>query len=425
MIIQCRQCRTRFRFDDSLMEPDGMWMRCSRCRHVFFQENPLKFSKAVVPHRPVEEQAPGHLSFETAPDRPVASRPDEDMKNFLQGVLGREDESFTVRDAAPPWEPQSKVEVDEEPDPPLAPEGRRASKTDYESEPEIPWEPQPPQEPEWEFEPHGGDLPPRRLIPETESGPVFESGPAEEPVFEPDPEYQPMARDDKISDDAELYQEPEPDEDHDDIGEYALHEEEISSPAARPVKKRRFWVAALWAVLVIIVVPAVLYTFVIPEQGRRLAGMFVEQGRRLKMAFSDKPRHADGESVISQINIRNVQQRVVSNYLLGSIRVVEGFVVNQADFPVTRLRVKAELLDAYSVVLESRTSYAGNVLTDEELMNLTDEEMQTRLSYPEGRENSNERVIPNGQIPFMIVFITVPQNAIKTTVAVSGAERLL
>ena len=89
------------------------------------------------------------------------------------------------------------------------------------------------------------------------------------------------------------------------------------------------------------------------------------------------------------------------------------------------MRVKAELLDAYSVVLESRTSYAGNVLTDEELMNLTDEEMQTRLSYPEGRENSNERVIPNGQIPFMIVFITVPQNAIKTTVAVSGAERLL
>lgn len=411
MIIQCRQCRTKFRFDDSLMEPDGMWMRCSRCRHVFFQENPLKFSKVAAPHRPVEEQAPGRLSFEAAPDRPVASHHDEDMKNFLQGVLGGEEENFAVRDAVPPWEPEIKTHP--------ASETGRASKLDHTPDSEIPWESQPPQEPEWEFEPHGGDLPPRRLMPETESGPVFESGPADEPVFEPDPEYQPLIRGEQSPDDSE------PDQDQDDIGEYALHEEEISSPVARPVKKRRFWVAALWTILVIIVVPAVLYTFVIPEQGRRLAGMFVEQGRRLKMAFSDKPRYSDGESVISQINIRNVQQRVVSNYLLGSIRVVEGFVVNQADFPVTRLRVKAELLDAYSVVLESRTSYAGNVLTDEELMNLTDEEMQTRLSYPEGRENSNERVIPNGQIPFMIVFITVPQNAIKTTVAVSGAERLL
>ena len=107
------------------------------------------------------------------------------------------------------------------------------------------------------------------------------------------------------------------------------------------------------------------------------------------------------------------------------MRIVEGVAINQADFPVTRVRVKAELVDAYSVTLESRVSYAGNILTDEELMNLTDEEIQTRLSYPEGRENSNERVIPNGQIPFMIVFGTVPKNAIKTTVAISGAERLL
>ena len=41
MIIQCRQCRIKFRFDDALMQGDGLWMRCSRCQHVFFQDNPL------------------------------------------------------------------------------------------------------------------------------------------------------------------------------------------------------------------------------------------------------------------------------------------------------------------------------------------------------------------------------------------------
>jgi len=40
MIIQCRKCETRFRFDDSLIEGDGVWVRCSRCQEVFFQERP-------------------------------------------------------------------------------------------------------------------------------------------------------------------------------------------------------------------------------------------------------------------------------------------------------------------------------------------------------------------------------------------------
>jgi len=38
MIIQCRKCDTLFRFDDALIEGDGVWVRCSRCQHVFFQE---------------------------------------------------------------------------------------------------------------------------------------------------------------------------------------------------------------------------------------------------------------------------------------------------------------------------------------------------------------------------------------------------
>ena len=38
MIIQCRKCDTRFRFDETLIEGDGVWVRCSRCQHVFFQE---------------------------------------------------------------------------------------------------------------------------------------------------------------------------------------------------------------------------------------------------------------------------------------------------------------------------------------------------------------------------------------------------
>ena len=40
MIIQCEKCSTRFRFDDELMEKEGVWLRCGHCKHEFFQKNP-------------------------------------------------------------------------------------------------------------------------------------------------------------------------------------------------------------------------------------------------------------------------------------------------------------------------------------------------------------------------------------------------
>ena len=37
MIIQCPKCETQYRFDEGLIEDDGVWVRCTRCQHVFLQ----------------------------------------------------------------------------------------------------------------------------------------------------------------------------------------------------------------------------------------------------------------------------------------------------------------------------------------------------------------------------------------------------
>jgi len=133
----------------------------------------------------------------------------------------------------------------------------------------------------------------------------------------------------------------------------------------------------------------------------------------------------EGHSVLAQVKLQDIRQRVVNNYILGNIRVVEGVAVNQADFAVARIRVKAAILDAYAVVLDERISFAGNMLSEEDLTNLSEEDLQKILSLPEGRDSSNERVIPGGRIPFMIVFTRDQPGAIKTTVTIAGAERLL
>jgi predicted Zn finger-like uncharacterized protein len=35
MLLECPQCHTKFNLDDSLITPEGSWVRCSRCQEVF------------------------------------------------------------------------------------------------------------------------------------------------------------------------------------------------------------------------------------------------------------------------------------------------------------------------------------------------------------------------------------------------------
>lgn len=68
MIIQCEQCETKFRFDESLIPAKGIWVRCSRCRHEFFQHHsqaqPPAEEEMLIPdihadgYKPIPEALP-------------------------------------------------------------------------------------------------------------------------------------------------------------------------------------------------------------------------------------------------------------------------------------------------------------------------------------------------------------------------------
>jgi hypothetical protein len=55
---------------------------------------------------------------------------------------------------------------------------------------------------------------------------------------------------------------------------------------------------------------------------------------------------------------------------------------------------------------------------------MAEAEIQRELSIPQGSDVSNERIAPNGEIPFMIVFSQEQAGAVKTTVIPAGADRL-
>jgi predicted Zn finger-like uncharacterized protein len=137
---------------------------------------------------------------------------------------------------------------------------------------------------------------------------------------------------------------------------------------------------------------------------------------------SDGPKSGSG---LEAIKIQQVRQRELTNLLLGKIRVIEGMVVNQSRQPLTRISVRAELTDPLNANLEAQTAYSGNMLSDDELATLKKEEIQQRLSMPQGSTVSNDRISADGQIPFMIVIPFEPPGTVKIYLTIAGAERLL
>jgi predicted Zn finger-like uncharacterized protein len=318
MIIQCRQCRTKFRFDDAKMEEEGVWLRCSNCRHVFFQDN--------VPGALPDRELPAN--GEKTPSADGSSMP-------RMGVLPK--------------------------DVPIS----------------------------------GGDDDAAQFL---------------ENVLQ--------AKKD-LNDEVLLRDIEKPDEEEDDIDGVSRTEEDQDKKGKAPQRRGKILKIFLWVILVIVVVPAIIYFFVFPQVGDRLlrvVNKYVDIGIR---------EPARPEVVVGLVKLQDIRQRILNNYILGQIRVVEGTAVNQADYAISRIVIKGEIVDAYAVVLGERASYAGNVLTEEELTTLPEEEILRKLSQPEGRSNSNDKIIPNGQIPFMIIFTREPAGVIKTTVMTIGAERLL
>ena len=91
------------------------------------------------------------------------------------------------------------------------------------------------------------------------------------------------------------------------------------------------------------------------------------------------------------VRIKDIRQRSVANLLMGNLRVIEGVAVNQAPYPLARIRVRLVIADAYDVVLGEKIVYCGNLLTDAELGAMAEAEIQKELSIPQGSDVSNDR----------------------------------
>ncbi len=290
MIIQCEKCSTKYRFDDNLMEGDGIWVRCSRCKHEFFQEN--LFAR---PFPAVDEDA-------------VLKQLDD----IRSGIKDREPEDLS-----------------------------------------------------------------------------FENLPA---------------------------------------GEESVIREGSSGGEKKPAGAKSGFVRFIKVFLKILLILILLVVFAgICLWSYMQAGGLTLKDIQSSIPYLDQliPAEDPGVVKLSQIRIANVKQRYVQHWILGNLLIVEGTAWNSTPFPVARIRAEARLFDAKGTSLAREEAFAGNLLTDMELTTLPDENIKRELATSQGTDVSNDRVEPRGQIPFMIVFTQNYPMLKKTTVHISGVEKLL
>jgi hypothetical protein len=123
------------------------------------------------------------------------------------------------------------------------------------------------------------------------------------------------------------------------------------------------------------------------------------------------------------IDFLNVRERFLENRLTGNLMIIQGFAVNRNKFPVSKIKIRAKLLDASGEFIGEAEAYCGVLLTEEELQNLTEKEIRAELNNPYGRNVTNSDIPPEGNIPFMVVLPASSANAVEYIVETAELER--
>lgn len=81
MIVECRRCRTKYRLDRDRIRDGGAWLRCTRCRHVFFHRVPEEMEnlKGEETAADLAEVTGSVMAEETGAALPPEAPPREDV----------------------------------------------------------------------------------------------------------------------------------------------------------------------------------------------------------------------------------------------------------------------------------------------------------------------------------------------------------
>lgn len=455
MIIQCAQCSSKFRLDDSKVTAAGIKVRCSKCRHIFV----------------IKKEAP-------------AEEPDFD--SILQGLdatEGREASAAAVaaaqeagKESEPAWAPQqaqapsftpADSDAEEAADNLAAssgiPSGPAATDEDFSfdfgGKPTAGSEEHTGQstasEPEgFDFGGFGGEIAFGEVSPEAfaaatdaggrEKGSTgdfaleFEEGVAKEDAsskIEAEEEAEPFDFGELDLGIDETAPEPET-RDRIKAPAATLPEQPVAEPAATTtpssplvvpfgeeeapplvISSRRKGrsllplVAIVVSVLVIVALAGFGFYFFKegPAAFNKLGIGFVAEW----LGF--EAREEGG------IGLDKVSGGYLANAEAGEVFVIRGEAINNYRKPRASIQVKGALLGSGGQAVVQKVAYCGNSLSDEQIASLPMAKIESAMNNQFGDSLSNLGVQPGKRIPFVIVLANIPREATDFTVEVTGS----
>lgn len=172
-------------------------------------------------------------------------------------------------------------------------------------------------------------------------------------------------------------------------------QEEAPPPLSISSRKRQGSTISILVAVITVVVVAVL-GFV--------AYTFISDGPKALSLLGGAPATAED----GKITVQNVKAYFVSTSASGELLVITGEALNTYKKPRAALQVKGVVFGATNQPVATRTVYAGNMLTREQLMEMPSDKIEAAMNNQFGDSLVNMEVQPGKTIPFTIVIINPP-----------------
>jgi predicted Zn finger-like uncharacterized protein len=125
---------------------------------------------------------------------------------------------------------------------------------------------------------------------------------------------------------------------------------------------------------------------------------------------------------IRRLSFKAITGHFAESSKAGQLFVVKGIVANNYSSSRSYILVKGSILDDKGKVVRTKLAYAGNSFTDDEIKQLSQDQINQAMRNRPGKGDMNLNVKPQAAIPFMVIFDELPDNLSEFTVeAVSSS----
>jgi predicted Zn finger-like uncharacterized protein len=381
MIIQCPDCKARFRLADEKVKTEGTKVRCTKCQNVFMVAPP---PPSEAPREPVAE-APDFFEDQSAAGAdmdPAAFDFGSDDSLLGEEAFGKDPEGDTAADLGSFGDLEPSDDGFSGGDDDFALGGAES----FQEEMAFSWDPPAAEESDPATLP-GEAVAEKPAEPEACDEPEV---PAPEPLDDEPSDYLPGMEG--------LGGENNP--------------KKIPPPASRvagPPKSRRGGLVLLLLLLL---------------GGAVAAGYWMWRSGMMDLNRVLAALHIAESPAAPSVLLKPVdlQGSFVKNRKEGRLFVIQGQVRNEAGEARSAIAVKGVLYDGKDGVLLQRTVFCGNPLSLDELRSMSFAEIVERMNNQFGDSLANFNVPPGKTISFTIVFNRLPEGLASFDVKLSGSE---